>query len=51
MDALFAWFFWTLLVFWIGFVTHWWASRKQRRLLKAYRQQAQALRQWVRPLE
>lgn len=46
-----AWFLWTGVVFWIGFITHWWVTRKQRHLLKRYRQQSRALRDWSRPIE
>jgi hypothetical protein len=50
MDAL-IWFIWTLIAFGAGVLTHWWATRKQRRLLKLYRRQAQALRTWGSPIE
>lgn len=45
------WFLWTLIAFWAGFLAHWWATRKQRRLLKLYRKQARVLRQWGSPVE
>jgi hypothetical protein len=44
-------FVWTLIAFGAGWLTHWWATRKQRRLLKQYRQQARVLRNWSRPVE
>ncbi len=45
------WVIWTFIAFWIGFLAHWWSARKHRRLLKLYRQQAQALRKWNSPIE
>ncbi|HZO72795.1 MAG TPA: hypothetical protein VFB60_11385 [Ktedonobacteraceae bacterium] len=51
MVNVFIWFIWTLIVFWIGFFVHWWATRKQRRLLSRYRQQARAREKWNRPIE
>lgn len=44
-------FAWTLLAFGAGAGVAWLAGRKQRRLLKHYRQQALALRKWSRPIE
>lgn len=51
LTALLIVFLWTLLAFWFGVVTHWWATRKQRRLLKRYREHAQMQRIWGSPVE
>jgi len=45
------WFAWTLFAFGVGMLTHWWMTRKQRRLLKLYRRQARVLNDWGRPVE
>ncbi|HLZ62295.1 MAG TPA: hypothetical protein VKR06_35570 [Ktedonosporobacter sp.] len=50
MEAV-IWFTWTLIAFGAGFLTHWWLTRKQRRLLKLYRQQAKVLQDWGKPVE
>ncbi len=44
-------FVWTFIAFIAGVIVHWWGTRRQRRLLKMYRQQAQARRQLSRPIE
>ncbi len=44
-------FAWTLLAFMTGIAVHWWATRKQRRLLKQYRSRERILRQVNRPVE
>jgi hypothetical protein len=49
--AVFLWVIWTVVVFWLGVAAHWWATRKQRRLLKRYRLRAQALDYWGRSIE
>ena len=49
MDAqteMLLWLAWTLIAFLAGVAVHWYATRKQRRLLKQYRQREQA-RRWV----
>lgn len=51
MNGLLVWFLWTVVAFWVGFLTHWWLTRKQRRLLKRYQRQARVLKDWARPLE
>ena len=44
-------FLWTIFVFGVGMLTHWMLTYKQRKLLKMYRKQARALRQWGSPIE
>jgi transposase len=44
-------FVWPLICFFAGMIVHRWMTRKQRELLKRYRQQALMLRQWNRPIE
>jgi hypothetical protein len=51
MVTVILWFIWTLIAFGCGALVHWMATRKQRRLLKLYRQQAQARRVWTRSVE
>jgi hypothetical protein len=46
-----AFLLWTLFAFGAGIVVHWWATRKQRRLLKQYRSRDRMLRQLNRPIE
>jgi hypothetical protein len=49
-SFLFA-FAWPLICFFAGMIAHHWMTRKQRLLLKRYRQQARILREWNRPIE
>ena len=51
MLAAVIWFVWTFIVFGAGMLTHWLMTRKQRRLLKLYRQQAKVMKEWGRPVE
>ena len=54
MDALTAFFLlftWTLIAFLAGILTYWFATRKQRQLLKRYRQREQERRWLNRPIE
>jgi hypothetical protein len=44
-------FGWTLIAFSAGILVHWWATRKQRRLLKMYRGREQARRHASMPIE
>lgn len=40
-----------LIGFLIGITVYWWATRKQRRLLRLYRQRERLLRQYSAPIE
>ncbi|GCE15321.1 LapA family protein [Tengunoibacter tsumagoiensis] len=47
MEAL----LYLMIGFCIGIAFYWWQTRKQRRALRAYRKQANAMRYWGRPVE
>ncbi len=44
-------FLWTLFVFCVGVIVHWWATREQRRILKMYRIRERQQQRWNRPVE